>query len=74
MIPGYISTYKMLEISCRNDVDKQIELYAKEDPNYNVNEFRKALKVYKASKSLKQLVSDFNLRQHLKSVKQSAVK
>jgi len=63
MIPGYIDTYKQLELKCKHEVDQQIELYSLGSPLYDKNKFRTTLVVYKAAKNLKSMISDYNLRQ-----------
>jgi len=69
MIPGYIDTYKQIEYSAKKDIDLQIELFAIGSNLYDKNKLRKSIQVYKAAKGLKQLVSQYNLRQQIASKK-----
>ena len=63
MIPGYIDTYKQLELSFKYKIDEQINLYAIGSPLYNKEVLKRQMINYKAACNLKNLISQYNLKQ-----------
>lgn len=63
MIPGYIDSYKQIELKCKYELDQVIDLYTKGSPLYDKNKLRDKLVLYKAAKNLKGMISAYNLKQ-----------
>lgn len=74
MIPGYIDSYKQIELNAKSKVDEQVHLYATCSPYYSKDKLRQNMQVYRMAINLKSMISAYNLKQQQQSVQNTAVK
>lgn len=75
MIPGYIDTYKQLEMLNKAKIDEQIELFAIGSPLYDKNKLKQYMLAYRGAKRLPELMGQYSAKWAKKSQQlQTAVK